>query len=965
MNRFLRLAIPWVAVAVTPALVSCGGDSSASPPPPAITVSVAPATSTVPAGTTQALTATLQNDSSQRGVTWAISPASGAGTLSNATSTSVTYTAPASAPPSDMTVTITATSVADPTRSAAASVTVPALSVAVDPSTATVDAGGTQTLTATVQGDPAGKGVTWSISPTSGAGTLSNATSTSVTYTAPASAPPSDMTVTITATSVTDPTKNAAAMVTVAALYVVVDPSAPVVLAGGTQTLTATVHSDPAGKGVTWTISPTSGAGTLSNATSTSVTYTAPPSAPASDVNVIVTATSLTDPTRSGIATIVLPMPSVSVDPSTVTLDAGGTQTFTASVGNDPAQRGVTWAISPQSGAGALANITSTSVTYEAPAAPPAADLKVTITATSVSYPLLSGTAAVTVKAITVSVAPATALMPLRAEQAFTSTVQHDAANRGVTWLLTQAGSACAPACGTVSSSDATTAAYVAPATMPASPGVTLNAVSVTNSADSGSALITLSTGVVKLVPYTLDFGYVKPSRAKQLTTTLTNTSGTALAVTSIAIAGTNPDKFSQTNTCGASVAAVNSCDIHVTFAPHGTTGPLSASLVITDSDVTSPQRVTLSGFACVGNSCPHGTALSSVVGAAKTAAAPAPTGSQWVGTRIMQVTDAARADPLLANGSRRELMLRFWYPASVDHASCRRAPYTSPAVWSYFSELAGVPLPAVRTNSCLDAPVAHGAYPVVVFSHGLTGTFTDYTFLFEDLASRGYIVVSVDHTYEATAVAFADGRMARSFYGSHLTRIVRLDESALVLAESVRVGDLQFVVDELQRLDARPDSPFAAHLDLAAIATAGHSLGGLTALEALGADARIRAAIVLDGVRPGATFAATDRPVLLLDANREEWSRDERALWSKLQGPRLAVNLERSEHITPTDLVWLARGAVKTGGMSPEAAIAAMRDYIAAFLDAYLQGRPPDRLLTQRSAAYPDAELTLPQQVP
>ena len=109
--------------------------------------------------------------------------------------------------------------------------------------------------------------------------------------------------------------------------------------------------------------------------------------------------------------------------------------------------------------------------------------------------------------------------------------------------------------------------------------------------------------------------------------------------------------------------------------------------------------------------------------------------------------------------------------------------------------------LPAVSTHSCLDAHVANGAYPIVVFSHGFTGTFTDYTFLFEDLASRGYIVVSVDHTYEATAVAFSDGRVAKSLYGSHLTRIVRLDESSLSLAESARVGDVRFVIDELQRL--------------------------------------------------------------------------------------------------------------------------------------------------------------------
>jgi len=873
MNRFLRLATPLIASALTPVLISCGGDSSASPPPPAITVSVAPASSTVPAATTQDLTATLQNDSSQRGVTWAISPASGAGTLSNATSTSVTYTAPASAPPSDMTVTVTATSVTDPTRSAAATVTVPALSVVVDPSAATVDAGGTQTLTATVQSDPAGKGVTWTISPTSGAGALSNATSTSVTYAAPASVPPSDVTVTITATS-------------------------------------------------------------------------------------------LTDPTRSGTATILLPTPSVSVDPPTATRDAGGTAPFAATVQNDPGQKGVTWAISPQSGAGTLTNITSTSVTYNAPAAPPDSDLKVTITATSVSYPLLSAAAAVTIKAIVVAVSPPSALMPLRTQQLFSSTVQHDPTNHGVTWLLTQAGSACAPTCGTLASSDAATTMYVAPSAMPASPGVTLTAASVTNSAGSGSALITLSAGAAKVVPYSLDFGRVKWKFTKQLTTTLTNVGSTALAITSITVAGSNPVKFPQTNDCGLSVAAGGSCDIQVTFTPKAV-GSFSALLIITDSTSGSPQQVTLSGIGCTITTCHLGTALSSTVAAATDAIAPAPTGSQKVGTRVMQVTDAARADPLLANGSRRELMLRFWYPAAADQVGCRRAPYTSPAVWSYFSELAGVPLPAVRTNSCLDAAVAHGAYPVVVFSHGLTGTFTDYTFLFEDLASRGYITVSVGHTYEATAVAFADGRMARSFYGSHLTRIVRLDESALSLAESTRVGDMKFVVDELQRLNARSDSPFAAHLDLAAIATAGHSLGGLTALEALAADARVRAAIVLDGVLPGATFTATDRPVFILDAGHEEWAADERGLWSKLRGPRLSVNLRNSEHLTPSDAVWLARGAVKTGSMSPETTVAAMRNYIAAFLDVYLQGRPPDRLLTQRSPDYPDAEITLTQQVP
>ncbi len=466
----------------------------------------------------------------------------------------------------------------------------------------------------------------------------------------------------------------------------------------------------------------------------------------------------------------------------------------------------------------------------------------------------------------------------------------------------------------------------------------------------------------MKLVPYALQFVSSKYVRKTQLDTTLTNVGSGALTIASIAIAGQNPDKFTQTNDCGASVGAGKSCAIQVTFTPKAL-GSFSALLVITDSAADSPQKVTLSGSAC-RYACPKTVALSSIASLPMSVSTPAPSGSQVIGTRVMQVTDAERVDPFVADGSKRQLMLRFWYPATPGSA-CPRAEYTTPAVWSYFAELTGVRLPRVMTHSCLDAPVAQAAFPIVIFSPGLTATFTDYTFLFEDLASRGYIVVSVDHTHEATAVAFADGRMAKSFYGSHLTRIEGLDERALAVTESARLGDVQLILDELQRLNVRRDSAFAAHLDTAAIAIAGHSLGGLTALQALESDPRIRAAIVMEGVMPDAAFTETDRPVLLLDAGREQWVADERALWSKLRGPRLAVNLRNSEHLTPSDAVWLAHGAVRTGSMSPEVAIAAMRNYVAAFLDAYLQGRPPDRLLTQRSPDYPDAEITLRQQVP
>ena len=62
-------------------------------------------------------------------------------------------------------------------------------------------------------------------------------------------------------------------------------------------------------------------------------------------------------------------------------------------------------------------------------------------------------------------------------------------------------------------------------------------------------------------------------------------------------------------------------------------------------------------------------------------------------------------------------------------------------------------------------------------------------------------------------------------------------------------------------------------------------------------------------------------------------------------------------------DAVWLAKGAIKTGTMGPDKTIAAVRDYIAAFLDANLQGRPAAGLLNGPSSDYPDAVVTTQEQ--
>jgi len=340
----------------------------------------------------------------------------------------------------------------------------------------------------------------------------------------------------------------------------------------------------------------------------------------------------------------------------------------------------------------------------------------------------------------------------------------------------------------------------------------------------------------------------------------------------------------------------------------------------------------------------------------------PRPTTSGQIGTVSLQLVDTTRRDPYRPAGGSRELMVRLWYPAAFGQP-CQPAQYTSPKIWAYLSHLSRFPVPSVPTNSCLAAAVAPGPHPVILFSHGYTGMLTDATFLFEDLASRGYVVASIAHTYESTAVEFADGRLITSLLGSFLAGDPRMDYESLRFARAVRLADVRFVLAELQQLNRKIDSPFQNKLNLAQVGVLGHSLGGEVALAALERDPRLRAAVSLDGVVSPDLAGGSAKPVLLLAAGREHWSGEECQLWGNLRGPRLAVNLRGADHFIPSDAIWLFQGvpgmAVSVGSMGRDRTIAALRNYVAAFFDAYLLGKPPDPLLNTTSSNYPDADVT------
>jgi hypothetical protein len=130
--------------------------------------------------------------------------------------------------------------------------------------------------------------------------------------------------------------------------------------------------------------------------------------------------------------------------------------------------------------------------------------------------------------------------------------------------------------------------------------------------ADSGSATVSvlLQPTTVLLSKQNLAFAaQILNTSSVPQDVTLTNIGPLALGIARIAITGADAQDFSQTDTCGSSVAAQGgSCTITVTFTPT-LTGPRNASLTISDNAVGSPQVIPLTGIGVVsGPSGPNAT---------------------------------------------------------------------------------------------------------------------------------------------------------------------------------------------------------------------------------------------------------------------------------------------------------------------------------------------------------------------
>jgi len=228
------------------------------------------------------------------------------------------------------------------------------------------------------------------------------------------------------------------------------------------------------------------------------------------------------------------------------------------------------------------------------------------------------------------------------------------------------------------------------------------------------------------------------------------------------------------------------------------------------------------------------------------------PTGPFSVGTVMRTIDTATLAGPA-ADGGRTRIDLELWYPA-LDVSGARRAPYR-------FADTPDTSLATrllhklVRTDAFLDAPVATGRHPVLLYVPSWGGERAQNTSLAQSLASHGFIVVAMDDLYPARPMDLSSGEAYR--------------ESLQWAAQKARLqaASAQKVLDALAAWDTDdPTRRFTSHLDLEHVGAFGFSFGGATAAELARIDPRVRAAVNMDGWLFGdAADLGVPKPFLIL----------------------------------------------------------------------------------------------------
>jgi alpha-beta hydrolase superfamily lysophospholipase len=193
------------------------------------------------------------------------------------------------------------------------------------------------------------------------------------------------------------------------------------------------------------------------------------------------------------------------------------------------------------------------------------------------------------------------------------------------------------------------------------------------------------------------------------------------------------------------------------------------------------------------------------------------------VGTQTLTFIDPARADVLKPVGADsfargpRSLPVTIWYPAVAAAKNRQHVTYSMPAPFLRGRKSDSDLVLRFTGQAASDAMPAAGRFPLVVMSHGYNNRAVGFSDLAENLASKGYVVLAIEH-------GDIDPATTKSPKTSFLGVLVN------------RSADQRFVIAEVARRATKDREGVFAHVDAANMALAGYSMGGYGAIASAGA---------------------------------------------------------------------------------------------------------------------------------
>jgi pimeloyl-ACP methyl ester carboxylesterase len=232
----------------------------------------------------------------------------------------------------------------------------------------------------------------------------------------------------------------------------------------------------------------------------------------------------------------------------------------------------------------------------------------------------------------------------------------------------------------------------------------------------------------------------------------------------------------------------------------------------------------------------------------------PKPTGNMLVGTFSWDIyTDRPE---LYDNqsGTTRSIRAQAWYPTETITYKAKwlgDGTFTSQglAIDFGFPDFIFDHLKNVNTDAYINAPILEGSYPLVIISHGWSGFRQLHTDLAIELASQGFIVIGIEHTYGSVGTVFDDGRkitVNTQALPPRSTTPNFLDYANTLV--NTYAGDIVSVLDEIEsyRNDDLKAKIFNS-IDLNSVNLIGHSTGGGAVVKVGLTDNRISSLIGLD----------------------------------------------------------------------------------------------------------------------